>query len=418
MKTILITAYAVNPYKGSEDAMGWNMLLQAARNHKVIAVTRKNNRGHIEDYISKNATVEGISNLSFLYFDWPRWALGWKKGPLLSMLYYYGWQFTLAIWLRRKQLPVALVHNLNFHNDWTPTFLWLLGKPLVWGHVGHHPRIPKAFLLPVYGKAAFFKDSITWMIKKICWKFDPFLRVARGRAKAIIYMNRASVNRLPGKGLRIVHPSVASADLGCNALSDKSCFNVISVGRFVPLKGFDLTIRGFAAFYHSLSPHAKTGVRLTLVGAGPCEDLLRNIVKAEGLEQVTDIIPWMPRHKVIALYHAASVFLFPSHEGAGMVVPEAMSCALPVVCLRNTGPGTLVAPETSLSVPYGAYRDTCVQIGKRLLRLYADTEFIEHERMLSRARYESLFRWEVRGDMLEKLYEKILSEKIVNYKKQ
>jgi len=50
MKKVLITAYAVNPYKGSEDAMGWNMLLQAARYQQVIAVTRKNNRPAIEIY--------------------------------------------------------------------------------------------------------------------------------------------------------------------------------------------------------------------------------------------------------------------------------------------------------------------------------------------------------------------------------
>ncbi len=40
---VLITAYAVNPYKGSEDGMGWNFILQAARFQRVVAVTRRNN---------------------------------------------------------------------------------------------------------------------------------------------------------------------------------------------------------------------------------------------------------------------------------------------------------------------------------------------------------------------------------------
>jgi hypothetical protein len=54
MKTILATAYAVNPYKGSEDGMGWNMILQIARFQKVIAVTRENNEPKIAQYMKEN----------------------------------------------------------------------------------------------------------------------------------------------------------------------------------------------------------------------------------------------------------------------------------------------------------------------------------------------------------------------------
>src|SRR5262245_59956149 len=141
MRTILITAYAVNPYKGSEDGMGWNFILQAARYHRVIAVTRVNNGPSIRKYQEANpGDKELYRRIRFLYFDWPAWLRWWKKGPLLSMIYFYGWQLTMALWLRRKKLPVDIVHNLNIHNDWTPSFLWLLGKPMVWGPIGHHDR--------------------------------------------------------------------------------------------------------------------------------------------------------------------------------------------------------------------------------------------------------------------------------------
>ena len=36
---ILASAYAVNPYKGSEDGTGWQWVLQIARHQKVIAIT-------------------------------------------------------------------------------------------------------------------------------------------------------------------------------------------------------------------------------------------------------------------------------------------------------------------------------------------------------------------------------------------
>lgn len=77
-KTILATAYAVNPYKGSEDGMGWNYVCQIARFNKVIAVTRKNNRESIEKYLSENSVPEA-GNIRFLYYDLPKWTRFWKR---------------------------------------------------------------------------------------------------------------------------------------------------------------------------------------------------------------------------------------------------------------------------------------------------------------------------------------------------
>ena len=41
---ILLTAYDINPYKGSEAATGWNFTIQVTRKNKVVAITRKNNK--------------------------------------------------------------------------------------------------------------------------------------------------------------------------------------------------------------------------------------------------------------------------------------------------------------------------------------------------------------------------------------
>ena len=50
---ILLTAYDINPYKGSEAATGWNFTIQATRKNKVVAITRKNNKQNIEKYIKE-----------------------------------------------------------------------------------------------------------------------------------------------------------------------------------------------------------------------------------------------------------------------------------------------------------------------------------------------------------------------------
>ena len=47
MMNYLISAYSVNPYKGSEDSIGWNWVLQYEKNYKkgdrIILLTKKFN---------------------------------------------------------------------------------------------------------------------------------------------------------------------------------------------------------------------------------------------------------------------------------------------------------------------------------------------------------------------------------------
>jgi len=124
-KTVLVSAYAVNPYHGSEDGMGWNFILQIARFNKVIAITRKNTRPHIERYMKEHPN-SCYSNIRFVYYDLPQWARFWKKGGRGALLYYYLWQLCMPRFIRKNKLEFDIAHNLNFHNDWTPSMLWRL----------------------------------------------------------------------------------------------------------------------------------------------------------------------------------------------------------------------------------------------------------------------------------------------------
>jgi len=188
MKTILASVYAVNPYKGSEDGTGWNLVLQIARFNKVIAITRENNRPFIEKYMAENE-VPGAANIHFEYYDLPYWARFWKKGSRGALLYYYLWQWFMPRFIRKQKLQFDIVHNLNFHNDWTPSFLWKFRKPFVWGPVGHHPQVPKRFIAPVYGIKKWLADSLRWKAKEFFWNIDPFLRITKNKADRILAIN-------------------------------------------------------------------------------------------------------------------------------------------------------------------------------------------------------------------------------------
>jgi glycosyltransferase involved in cell wall biosynthesis len=410
MKTILASVYAVNPFKGSEDGTGWNLILQIARHNKVIAVTRKNNQPDIEKYLQQNQVADA-RNIQFEYYDLPYWMRFWKRGSRGALLYYYLWQIGLPGFVKKRKLHFDITHNLNFHNDWTPSFLWRFDKPFVWGPIGHHPQIPKLFILPVYGKKKWLADTIRWKAKSIFWYVDPFLNQTKKKAAKIFAINSDVNKKLNvSEGKLILMPAVATNDMRLPKVQDKS-FHIISVGRFVALKGFDVTINAFAKFLYNLPVEKREQVKLTLVGNGPELPLMNTLISELKIGDHVEVIPWIQRDALKELYSQSKVFFFPSHEGAGMVVPEALSCALPVLCFDNAGPGEFINSSSGIKIPYRTYADAIQQFAEALLRLFNEPILLARLSAGARKQFEDAFQWDKKGDVLKNIYEDITHQK-------
>ncbi len=410
MKTILVTAYAVNPFKGSEDGMGWNMILQIARFNKVIAITRENNKYSIDQYLSENY-IENAKNIQFEYFDLPYYLRFWKKKSRGALLYFYLWQFGVALWLKTKKWSFDIVHNLNFHNDWTPSFLWILKKPLVWGPIGHHPSIPFNFLKK-YGWKAVFSNRLKWLMKQVFWRFDPFLFITKKKARFIFTMNSSVIKNLKIDHQKMTHlPSVGSEKIDPPVCFNKQKnFSVLSIGRFVPLKGFDVTIRSFSVFYRKLPAEDQPFAQLILVGKGPFESELKRLAKKENIEHAISFIPWIERAHLDRIYRKSKVFLFPSHEGAGMVVSEAFSYGLPLLCFDNSGPGEFVDDDCGFKVPYQKYDNVISDFSECLMRLFYDRILLEDLSHQALAQHSRGFDWDNKGLVFQQIYNKIFEE--------
>ncbi|TXF85967.1 glycosyltransferase family 4 protein [Neolewinella aurantiaca] len=403
MKTILATTYAVNPYKGSEDAMGWNYVYQVARFNKVIAITRENNRGAIEKYMAANP--DGVyGNIRFLYYDLPKRLRWWKRGTWGSMLYFLLWQKTIISFIRKQELEFDITHHLNFHNDWSPSYLWQLGKPFVWGPIGHHPQIPAPFrfTMPVSDK---LKGFLTGSIKRYFWNWSKALEQTRKHADYIWCMNDSvpEVLDLRGKNHHI-SPSVATQDYGWAPEKKGRRFEILSAGRLVHMKGFDLTIRAFARFVN-LNP--ASNARLTIVGDGPERDNLKELTKSLGIQRWCTMINWVPRHELMDRMKESSLFLFPSHEGAGMVVPEALSFGLPVVTLDNYGPGRFVAPDYGVAAASGTYQGTVDRLADAIASIHGDENKLKEMSIAARTAFNEKFDWNRRGETLRDIYSKL-----------
>lgn len=405
-KTILATTYAVNPYKGSEDGMGWNFVYQIAKFNKVIAITRENNQEHIEKYMHENPD-RLYENIRFLYFDLPFWQRFWKNGSRGAMLYFWMWQRQIISFIKKQNLHFDIVHNVNFHNDWTPSYLWKLNKPFVWGPIGHHPRIPSQYLKR-YKTKYWIKDRLKWFVKKMFWTESFSLKKTIEKADFIYCMNSSvpTVLNLWNKRLAIM-PSVASEDFGCELKTQEKKFTLISAGRLVPLKGYDLGILAFASFMNTLSASEKENCELIIIGKGPESDHLKKISRENQIDDYVKFKNWMERKDLMQLFKKASIFLFPSHEGAGMVVSEALSFGLPVVCLENCGPGEFIDDSCGFSIPVQEYSKTVTALSDAISKMYHNPELRFKFGKNARLRYEEKFHWDRRGELLDAVYSKI-----------
>ena len=400
MKTILATAYAVNPYKGSEDGMGWNFVYQCARFHRVIAVTRENNRPAIERYMREHPDPV-YANIDYRYYDLPKRQRWWKRGSRGAMLYYVLWQRGIVNFVRRQGIDFDIVHNLNFHNDWTPSYLWKLGKPFVWGPIGHHPRIPSIFnrTMPLADRV---KNAFTWSVKNYFWKWNFSLRNTKQHADYVWCMHDHVPRQLDlSRQRHHVSPNVGNVDYGWLPEVPAGPSNILFAGRLVHMKGPDLAVEAFATYRRR---HPSSSAVLTLVGDGPEKARLRNLIDRLGLSGSVRLIDWIERDRLMEMMKTASVFLFPSHEGAGMVVPEALSFGVPVVTLENCGPGRFVDASCGVVVAGNSYTEVVDGLAGGLEKVLHSGDGYRAMRQAARETFLTRFHWDKKGEILRSIY--------------
>lgn len=107
----------------------------------------------------------------------------------------------------------------------------------------------------------------------------------------------------------------------------------IAVGRLNERKGIKQLLEAWRLLQERHSPDAQ----LLIIGAGPMEDDLNRLVREQNISRV-DFLGNVDYDKIAEYYAVSDVFVMPTLEDNwSLVVPEAMSCGLPVLCSRYNG---------------------------------------------------------------------------------
>ncbi len=116
---------------------------------------------------------------------------------------------------------------------------------------------------------------------------------------------------------------------------------VLFVHRLSPRKGAQY-LAEIAARVRESVPNAL----FVIAGAGPYEALVKQQVKAKGLEGMVRILGWVPNRQIARYYAAADVFIMPSdEEGFPRVLLEAQAIGVPFVATNVGGVLDIVTPQ-------------------------------------------------------------------------
>lgn len=404
---VLISAYACEPNKGSEPGVGWNWAKQIAKFAETHVITRANNREVIEEEMKKSP----ISNLYFHYYDLPKWMGFWKKKERGLYLYYFLWQigaYRLAKNLHRRE-KFDLLHHITFGNLWLPTFMPLLPIPFIWGPIGGGEQVSRIFR-KAYSLMAraqeFLRDLILASLK-----VNLFFMLACKKAKAIIVRTQESFKKIPStympKTFTMIETGVDFLDSTVMSNRDNKDFlQVISIGRFIHLKGFDLAIRAFAQAFNG-----DDNIRMTIIGEGPDRVRLQKICQENNISQKVHFTGYLSHEETMRHMSKSSIFLFPSlKEGGAWVLYEAMLAGLPIVCLDIAGPSVIVTDECGIKVKPINPEQTIRELADAILKLANDPELRKKMGEAGRKRVMEHYTWDKKGEFIKQVYERVLGD--------
>lgn len=219
------------------------------------------------------------------------------------------------------------------------------------------------------------------------WMFEHATGLNAGRAVDVQYLP-------PGIDADTFHPRASP--------SSTSQPYVLCVGRLSdPRKNIELLLDAFA----TLPDRLRRQTRLVLVGSNPADAVWRR-AQDLGLRERIDFVGHPDAPALLGLYQDAAVFALPSdEEGFGMVLLEAMACAVPVVSTRSGGPdGIITDGEDGFLVP----RDDAGALSARLAQLLDDRTRARDMGNRARQTIERRFDERVAGQSFIDVWERLI----------
>jgi len=397
---VLISAYACEPFKGSEPEVGWQWSLQMARFHDVTVLTRANNRSAIEQGLAELESDHPAPK--FVYHDLNTVLLNMKRRSRAIQLYYVLWQRSARELI--KHLHEAdqydLMHHVTFAGFRYPVAVWGHGVPVVWGPIGGIESIP-AQLLPWHHPLSLVRESVRNAHNLL--QAAPFhVLPQRARASTMILASTPEMQRALAR-LGFESRLMATIGLKTSELPFQphrpvdGPLKLLFVGNIITLKGLDLAFEALKA--------SESNATFTLVGDGNYLPAARRQVANLRLEERVFFQCRLQRDEVLKLYANYDIFMFPSlHDTGGYAVIEAMCNELPVICLDCGGPSVAVRENCGIRVPLGPRRQVIEDLARAIRSYDRDRSSVFVHGAAARQSILKHYEWDEKGQQMHQCY--------------
>ena len=331
---ILLSAYSINPYKGSEDAVGWNWALTLSRklpDSTIYILTRTYN----EIATKKGIEEYGLQNVKLVIVEVPK-ALDWfrEKHSAFHHAYYILWQKVAYNWAKKSGIKFDIIHHVSMGNYRICGDMYKFKEAhTIFGPVGGGQTTPDSLRSYYSTQRNYekFRDNVNKAFSKFNFykkqinSFDDIYTVNDETKNAIENATGKKCKKLCDisinsnmQGLDIYHP-------------DKKPIEIIYLGRLIELKGIMLLV--------DVVKNIKTDIpfHVSLYGEGELESDIRKKIDEYGLNDVLTIQGKVNYTEISDIYKNADIFAHPTfRDSSGAVFVEAMANKLPIVALNQS----------------------------------------------------------------------------------
>lgn len=419
MRKILVMAYAISPYRGSEYSVAWNYVTHMSKDNELMVLygMSDNHMGEtytMEDYLKRHI----VPNVRFIAVKPNKWAnlLNW---PNRHDIFVYTFYYAFAVWQKTayrvakemvKKEHFDLVHNVGPIGYREPGYLWKLGLPYVWGPVSGANNVPMQLMkrMPLSGKCKQMFRSFANIIQ-----FHTKHRLKQALAATNVLLTATSENQ---RMFQQVHHK-SSLYLPENCINgdinlDRSKFisprhyRLIVIGTLDARKSVGIFLEALTQVKH------REMLRVDIVGNGPLAEILLRYATRHGL---ADIITWhgkLPRTEAVKVFNSAHLHIITSvSEGNPTTIWEAMSYGVPTMSFDHCGMHDTICDRCGIRVPIAERYEDCVEaVAAEIDNLLEHPErFLRlAEGVLECAQH---YKWNEREIFLNNLYDQVLASK-------
>ena len=399
--TVLLSAYACCPGRGSEPRYGWQYLLMYARIYRrVILLTSAT------DHLRVRQELEAlqIRNVTLVVIHMPFGLDRLHSVPVGGIhLHYWLWLRAAKRAVRHLDEKIDFAHHITYGSLQFGSPIYELTCPFIFGPVGGGQVTNKVFY-PLMGKARYI-ETIRNIVSTSFYRFNPFFKGTIAKASLIYCSNKetysAASSFLPADQrhkLKMMLDTVLDDAFFSVPLPEKRPaqrpLSALWVGRLIPRKGIEILLNTALLL-------KEENFTLTMVGDGPMREKTLEFIKTHGLEKTVQFIGQVDQRKLLEYYRKADLLLFLSYrDSAGLQIVEAFSQGVPALSFDQFGASLLINEDTGIKIPI---EGTVGEIQEKIAGAIRDLAR-QPEKLAAMSRhaatYAREFSWEIRKETI------------------